>query len=30
MIYQNLKLKESYFFGGCPTIKLTKIIADTI
>ncbi len=19
MIYQNLKLKESYFFGGCPT-----------
>jgi len=30
MIYQNLKLKESYFFGGCPAIKLIKIIADTI
>jgi hypothetical protein len=31
MVYQILKLKESHFyFGKCPTIKLTKIIADTI
>jgi len=30
MIYQNLKFNDSCFFHGCSTIKLTKIIADTI